>query len=533
MKLRGKILVAGALILAAAILVPLIHHHRMRAALENYLSQLKADGAPLEWSQVIPKPVPPDQNGALLVSNAFSLFISGDNFTNSIAFNNDPADMNISILPGKRIVGWRQPVIHDPSGNYPTNTWHELGRQLTGSNPLDDLRKLIARPALDFNLDYRNETADRHLAMLLSGAKYATEWLRASSLYNLHQGNTAAACEDVRAMLALVKGESVGHLYICQLVRFALAQMNADGTWEVLQSPDVSEKCLAQLQHDWQSLTFIQPLRESFLLERVQVLHFANRLRHSQTNAYNWVIAPTLPQIGYKYKKIVTGTSPRWILVDESSFMKRFFHKISVPCDVARWRWFWSYADEIRSLQTIQMGISAMEMTETNRSFHIVGSWIKTNVDRLDFDSLTNSRFAFFSRWYHPLTALRKLMTVKTEQNIVVTAIALKRYELRHHALPDKLDQLVPKLLKSIPIDYMNGQPLHYRANADGTFLLYSVGENGKDDGGNPAWHKLSKYMEISDYYWDDDRALDWVWPQPATAAEIKAYYKEQAKNSN
>lgn len=32
----------------------------------------------------------------------------------------------------------------------------------------------------------------------------------------------------------------------------------------------------------------------------------------------------------------------------------------------------------------------------------------------------------------------------------------------------------------------MSAKPLRYRLNADGSFTLYSVGEDGRDDGGDP-----------------------------------------------
>ena len=37
------------------------------------------------------------------------------------------------------------------------------------------------------------------------------------------------------------------------------------------------------------------------------------------------------------------------------------------------------------------------------------------------------------------------------------------------------------QLLASVPLDAVDGQPLRYRRNADGTFSLYSIGENGVD----------------------------------------------------
>ena len=56
----------GQLLLGVAILVPVIHHYQLRAATEAYIAQLKAQGEPMELAQVIPPPVPPEQNGAVI-----------------------------------------------------------------------------------------------------------------------------------------------------------------------------------------------------------------------------------------------------------------------------------------------------------------------------------------------------------------------------------------------------------------------------------------------------------------------------------
>ena len=72
----------------------------------------------------------------------------------------------------------------------------------------------------------------------------------------------------------------------------------------------------------------------------------------------------------------------------------------------------------------------------------------------------------------------------------------------------------------------MNGQAPHYQKNSDGTFRLYSAGENGVDDGGQASFHKWWEF-----YWFAHD--LDLVWPQPATEAEIQAYYKKLSIKSN
>jgi hypothetical protein len=116
-------------------------------------------------------------------------------------------------------------------------------------------------------------------------------------------------------------------------------------------------------------------------------------------------------------------------------------------------------------------------------------------------------------------------MRAETAKQMTETAIALKRYQLKYGKYPMDLDSLVPEFVSAVPLDPVDGQPLRYRLNSDGTFLLYSVGDNGKDDGGDPS---LGKGVTSSSFYWQNPHALDWVWPQPATAEEIQAYYDRQ-----
>ena len=75
----------------------------------------------------------------------------------------------------------------------------------------------------------------------------------------------------------------------------------------------------------------------------------------------------------------------------------------------------------------------------------------------------------------------------ETERHMTLAAIALRRYRLSVGRFPDKLEDVVPTFLASVPIDCMNGKALSYRLNADGSFTLYSVGEDGCDDGGDPT----------------------------------------------
>ena len=64
------------------------------------------------------------------------------------------------------------------------------------------------------------------------------------------------------------------------------------------------------------------------------------------------------------------------------------------------------------------------------------------------------------------------------------TALAAERYRREHGAWPQSLDLLSPDLIASVPNDPFTGDPLIYRRLPD-SVVIYSVGLDGKDDGGN------------------------------------------------
>jgi hypothetical protein len=100
---------------------------------------------------------------------------------------------------------------------------------------------------------------------------------------------------------------------------------------------------------------------------------------------------------------------------------------------------------------------------------------------------------------------------------LTATACALQRYRLQHGAWPERLEQLTPQFLPGIPRDNFDGNPLRYRRNADGTFLLYSVGEDCRDDAGDPTPVNPKTNPQLL-------YGRDFVWPRLATVEEIEAH---------
>ena len=202
------------------------------------------------------------------------------------------------------------------------------------------------------------------------------------------------------------------------------------------------------------------------------------------------------------------------------------------------WRCSWSYSEEFRMLKTDQIVLDAVRMMQTNQS-----QFYKADYDamtsRLSSLGITNVGAAFFHALKIPDFAedyadlgsnriLRTTLQFEAARDVVVTAIALKRFQLEQGQWPEALSDLVPGFLPSVPIDPFDGKPLKYHSNADGTFLLYSVGEDGVDDGGDPT--STTTAGGSSSLSWQNPKARDWVWPQPASPAEVQSFYEHPPK---
>jgi hypothetical protein len=74
----------------------------------------------------------------------------------------------------------------------------------------------------------------------------------------------------------------------------------------------------------------------------------------------------------------------------------------------------------------------------------------------------------------------------EARQRMTLLAFALAGYRANHREYPKTLAELVPSYIAGLPTDPFTDGGLHYKPE-NGGYLLYSVGENGKDDGGRRA----------------------------------------------
>jgi len=140
----------------------------------------------------------------------------------------------------------------------------------------------------------------------------------------------------------------------------------------------------------------------------------------------------------------------------------------------------------------------AVRQVQTNQSFQTMRIMLAARRAEMDAHQGVLDKFRYqvaeaaHVNWDK---ACLSMMRAETMRQMAITAVALKRHQLRHGKLPENLTSLAPEFLSGLTTDYMNGKTLCYERDPDGGFALHSVGENGRDDQG---------------------QGDDLIWPKPA-----------------
>ena len=182
------------------------------------------------------------------------------------------------------------------------------------------------------------------------------------------------------------------------------------------------------------------------------------------------------------------------------------------------WKWYGSYHQELLAGQAWQIGLEAVRRIQTDKVFRPAQQFVATS---LAFSSSTSGDpSAGFRALGNTGHSIRRFLSgaaaAESQRRLLVTALALKRFHLKHGKYPTDLNALVPEFVAEVPRDWIDGQLLRYRLKSDGTFLLYSIGEDGVDHGGDATPAKPGEHPR-------DWNGRDWVWPEPASPEEVAA----------
>jgi hypothetical protein len=225
---------------------------------EAYKKSLIAKGEKLEISELIPPPVPPEQNGADIVSEALGM-MTPDDYQES---NLIPA--MCLIAPGKAIACFEQPDVRD---RYFTNSWENESAIVADDGPMTELLKQdVNYPTIDFHLDYKGNGGTD--AQPLSPLRWSAKRLSAEAMCDLRRGNAASAETNICAILALINGQQDERRELFQIIRIGMSSIAADATWASLESSNINDAELATVQSSWERLEFIHAMENALLMQR-------------------------------------------------------------------------------------------------------------------------------------------------------------------------------------------------------------------------------------------------------------------------
>ena len=518
LKLLGKILL-GFIALGVAFL--LVERWRGQIALASYKKALRAKGEKI-FPQDFVKTFKAEDNGALAARAALERLTNG-----AVLPNSRPPAMEV-VPSGRAVVGFREAEwielgafregewLKGPFTNY----WLGVAADLQANGALlAEIQKAMEAPILNHQLDFANPSQIKFLHIIKP--KQAAHWYGAGAQLKLREGRLSDARNDLVAEVSLLRFLAEDHIAISELVRIAVAALARAHTWEALQVEGWRDEDLAAVQAAWEQQRFSSNMTHALEGELVFMSGSISEMRKSNEQTYTLLFggladflddAEAGPNAWIERIKNLPGGEAA---ID--------FWRRQIYCRL--WRFAWSHQAERRMMQNMTELIRLARIATGNSSYQAIEddltSLLFKATDKGPYDRL---RFPPPESVVSLSKTIQKATRGEIDRSLALCAIGLKRYSLRHGRLPENLTALVPEFLSAIPVDYMDGQPIKYRLNADGSFTLYSVGEDGKDDGGDVSLPEGSKSRDL----W---RRRDYVWPAPATPEEVAEYRRQAGKD--
>src|SRR5437867_882644 len=490
-------LILGGGVACLVLILPIVAHYHAKGHLATFKAQLRKQGERLRISELKSALSADDLNGA------DALMTAANRLRPSSPSSNTPPLMRRTSA-GRALVAWKQENL---SNGEVSNVWASLSRSLADTwEPLQEIAELLEGNSLGFNLSY--EQGFSLMLPQLTRLKGAAQWLSAVAVLELHEGRTSNAWQTIGALTALVERNKNESLMICELVRIAISSIAVATTWEALQANGWRDQELKELQGAWASVDFLSQTEAALAMERAmgEKTFEVGRGSYAMISAgfSGASAASSLAELKQLGQDVIDN--PKEGLRNMARRYPGYWH----------WKWWQSYDDELANAEIIQASLEAVRAAKKERFFWPALQELEKSAVRVRKAHPRAGQWLGYS-WADDGMITRffaRVLRIEIERSLLVMAIALKRYELKHGVWPARLSGLAPDFAEALLRDPVDGKPLRYRRQADGTFLLYSVGEDGQDNGGD-ATPAVS-----ASRHWT--RARDAAWPQPAAEAEAK-----------
>jgi hypothetical protein len=333
---------------------------------------------------------------------------------------------------------------------------------------LPSRKQLGVTPGFDTNLVPHLNSVMHLVKMLYVRAKAAIE-----------SGDAKEGANSVLAMMRLNNGLNSESSMLPLLVAVTCSCYVQGVVWDALHGHHLREPELAMLQMELEAQNMEQPLLNAL---RGELTTSVASLDQCLVSDSAWESMRTFFVDGPEWLSQLRMT-PRLLTEWKADFSGAFFHHAIKPLKAAGLKGCMeAQAKFLKSLPSMDRPI-------------------------LDDAHL-------FTRLAMPAydTIIRQTLFIEARNRLTVAALAVERYSLARGGLPKSLEELKPGFLDELPVDPMSGSAVRYRVGPTGGAVIWSVGIDGKDDGGVvPFIPDPARPMRTPNYD-RDDYLGDWVW---------------------
>jgi hypothetical protein len=369
--------------------------------------------------------------------------------------------------------------------------------------------------------EFRFEPAQRNGNLLLphlAGVKGLQQAFGARAALALREQRTAEAFTNLLTASRLVTHWIPEPAEVSHLVRFASASLVQRALWEGLQADDWDDAQLAALQREWEAARFFDGLPETVALSRASLVQECRAAREEEIDfgGGNW--GAICRQIGGELlSSPANGFREAKGLFEAYQQHVRYRNVGSYEDEKGLLVYFRDRELELRRAMACTTWAEMRALPGVTNLTPFLGATPSRIQSRLNLQQMN---YTFAGEGRRPLARAAETEALR---RLIVTALALKRFQQQHGTYPETLAALCPALLAAVPVDFMDGQPLRYRRGEDGRFLLYSVGLDCVDNGGRM---KTREQLREDRSRWRGERPFspfqdrDLIWPMPANEEE-------------
>jgi uncharacterized membrane protein len=310
-----------------------------------------------------------------------------------------------------------------------------------------------------------------------------------------YDGHTEEAFDDLLTCYRAGRHFKGPRLLIEQLVGIAIQALSTQNVLVILNNQDVDSQLLRNLQIRLEELMAEDTYIINYEVERFCVLDFIQRCYTNNGRGSGHMIPSQIQEFMHAAGEFLP-----------SAFLP------SLAASIAS-------ANRGEISREFEKFYSAFEERATKTPWQLheeKGCGVDFEMDLNNWSTLKKARYWPVSLLMPALGAVSKVSyRNKTQVEAVITTIAIIRFKQSTGDYPENLKELVTTgYLKKIPLDPFSDKPLVYK-KTDDNFILYSVGLNFKDDGGQVYRDEKGKPQLWHDEFGD---AVFW----PVQKSEVK-----------